>query len=185
MQPQSGQAVKLVSFGGKYFATFERDGCFIVLMKTSIQSIAIAATALLFTAQFTNAEDKPEGGRPPGGPGGPGGGRSFGTPEERLKRMTETLGLTQDQQDKIKAIYAKDADAMKALREKGRENLTEEERTKMRDAFKTQMEAVQAVLTEEQKTKMKDAFQRRGGPGGDRKPEGDKKPDAPKPEEKK
>ena len=102
--------------------------------------------------------------------------------------MTETLGLTQDQQDKIKAIYAKDADAMKALREKGRENLTEEERTKMRDAFKTQMEAVQAVLTEEQKTKMKDSFQRRGGPGGpggDRKPEGDKKPDAPKPEEKK
>ena len=140
----------------------------------------MAATALLFTTQFTQAQEKPEGGRSPGG------GRGFGTPEERLKRMTETLGLSQEQQDKIKAIYAKDADAMKALREKGRENLTEEDKTKMRELMKLQIEAVQAVLTEEQKTKMKEAFQRRGGPGGpggDRKPDGDKKPDAPKPEE--
>ena len=151
-------------------------------MKTSIKSIAVAATALLFTTQFTQAQEKPEGGRPPGG------GRGFGTPEERLKRMTETLGLSQEQQDKIKAIYAKDADAMKALREKGRENLTEEDKTKMREMMKVQMDAINGVLTEEQQAKMKEAFQRRGGPGGpggDRKPEGDKKPDAPKPEEKK
>ncbi len=139
-------------------------------MKATIKSFTIAALALLSTTQLTIAEDKPadkpEGARPGGER------RGFGTPEERLKGMTERLGLTQDQQDKIKAIYAKDADAMKALREKGRENLTEEEKTKMREAFKTQMEAVQAVLTDEQKAK----FQRRG-PGGDRKPEGDKKPE--------
>lgn len=143
-------------------------------MKTTIKSIAIAALALCSTTQFTNAQDekKPEG-RPPGGER-----RGFGSPEDRLKMMTERLGLTQEQQDKIKAIYAKDADAMKALREKGRENLTEEDKTKMRDMFKAQTEAVQAVLTDEQKTKMKEAFQRRGpgGPGGDRKPE-DKKPE--------
>ncbi len=136
-------------------------------MKTSIKSIALAATALLFTTQLTQAEDKPEGGRPPGGPGG---GR-FGSPEDRLKMMTEKLGLNQEQQDKIKAIMGKNADAMKALREKGRENLTEEDKTKMREMMKTQMEEINAVLTEEQKTKMKEAFQRRGGPGGDKKPE--------------
>lgn len=154
-------------------------------MKTTIKSIAMAATALLFTTQITSAQDKPAdkpadkpGDKPEGGR--PGGGRGFGSPEDRLKAMTERLGLTQEQQDKIKAIYAKDADAMKALRDKGRENLTEEEKTKMRDAFKAQGEAIQAVLTDEQKAKMKEGFQRRGGPGGDRKPEGDKKPDAPK-----
>ena len=138
-----------------------------------MKSIALAATALLFTTQFTQAEDKPEGGRPPGGPGG---GR-YGSPEDRLKMMTERLGLNQEQQDKIKAIMGKNADTMKALREKGRENLTEEDKTKMREMMKTQMEEINAVLTEEQKTKMKEAFQRRGGPGGDRKPEGDKKPE--------
>ena len=143
-------------------------------MKTTIKSIAMAATALLFTSQLTNAQDKPEGkpeGRGPGGPGGRG-----GSPEERLKMMTEKLGLNQEQQDKIKAIYAKNADAMKAFREKGRENLTEEDKTKMREMMKTQMEEVSAVLTEEQKTKMKEGFQPRGGRGGDRKPE-DKKPE--------
>ncbi len=139
-------------------------------MKTSIKSIAIAATALLFTSQFTQAEDKPEGGRPPGGPGG---GR-FGSAEDRLKMMTERLGLTQEQQDKVKTIMGKNADAFKALREKGRENLTEEDKTKMREMMKAQMEEINAVLTEEQKTKMKEGFQRRGGPGGDKKPEGGK-----------
>ncbi len=144
-------------------------------MKTSIKSIAVAVLALLSTTQLSKAEDqkKPEG-RRPGGPGGPGG---FG-PEERLKMMTEKLGLTQEQQDKIKAIYAKNADAMKAFREKGRENLTEEDREKIKAAMKAQLEEVQAVLTDEQKAKMKESFQKRGegrGPDGDKKPGGDDK----------
>lgn len=147
-------------------------------MKTSIKSIAVAALALLSTTQLIKAQDekKPEGGRP----GGPGARGNF-TPEERLKRMTETLGLTQEQQDKIKAIYAKNADAMKALREKGRENLTDEDRKKMMETFKAQQDEINAVLTEEQKTKMKEQIGRRGGPGGPggerRGPGGDKKPE--------
>ena len=145
-------------------------------MKTSIKSIAMAATALFFTTQITSAQDKP-GDKPEGGR------RGLGSPEERLKAMTERLGLTQEQQDKIKAIYAKDADAMKALREKGRDNLTEEEKAKMGAMMKANFEAIQAVLTDEQKAKMKEGFGRRpGGPGGDRKPDGEKKPDAPKPD---
>ena len=164
------------------FRDFPKRMGFLHPMKTTIKSIAIAALALCSTTQFTNAQDekKPEG-RPPGGER-----RGGGSPEERLKMMTERLGLTQEQQDKIKAIYAKDADAMKALRDKGRENLTEEDKTKMRELFKAQIDGVQAVLTEEQKKKMQESMGRRGpgGPGGDRKPD-EKKPEDKKPEEKK
>ena len=74
-------------------------------MKHITLTLSIAATALLTLPTLSLAADekKPEG-RRPGGAGGPGGRFS---PEDRLKRMTETLGLTQDQQDKIKAIFAK------------------------------------------------------------------------------
>ena len=72
--------------------------------------------------------------------------------------------------DKIKAIFAKTADELKALRDKGRENLTEEDKTKFRDAMKAQFEEIGNVLTPEQKEKMKKAREehggRRGGPGG-------------------
>ena len=58
--------------------------------------------ALLGSTAITRAEDpKPEA------PAARGPGARL-NPEERLKRMTETLGLTQDQQDKIKAIFEKD-----------------------------------------------------------------------------
>jgi Spy/CpxP family protein refolding chaperone len=124
------------------------------------------------------AGDKPEG-RRPGGPGGPGG----RGPEERLKMMTEKLGLTQDQQDKIKAIQEKHAPEFKELMGKGRDNLTEADRTKMRELMKTQMEEIAAVLTPEQKEKFKEMRPeggRPGGPGGDRKP-GERKPGEGKP----
>ena len=68
--------------------------------------------------------------------------------------MTEKLGLTQEQQDKIKAIIVKNADAFKALMAKGRENLTEEDKTKLRELMKTQSEETAAVLTDEQKAKI-------------------------------
>ena len=102
------------------------------------------------------------------------------SPEDRLKRMTETLGLTQEQQDKIKAIWEKSAPAMKELRDKGFQNLTDEDKTKMRDLMKADMEAVNAVLTQEQKDKMKAEMEKRG-PG---RRGGPAKPDAPKTETK-
>ena len=146
-------------------------------MKHITLTLSIAATALLSLPTFSLAADeKPEGKRP----GGPGGRPS---PEERLKKMTETLGLSQEQQDKIKAIQEKNAPAMKELMAKGRENLTEEDKTKMKELFKTQMEATAEVLTPEQKEKWKAEMEKRGGPGGkrgERKPGegGEKKPEA-------
>jgi len=115
---------------------------------------------------------KPHGERPAGkhegrrerGPGGPG---------DRLKMMTEKLDLTPDQQEKIKAIQEKNGAELKELMAKGRENLSEAEKTKARELMKSQMEEIRGVLTPAQQEKMKEM--RHGGPGGDRKP-GDRKP---------
>jgi Spy/CpxP family protein refolding chaperone len=152
------------------------------------QILTIAAAALLSIPTLSLAQDKPAGDKPagdkpagerPGGPGGRGG-RFGGSPEERVKFLTEKLSLTQEQQDKIKAIYAKNADTFKAAREareKGTE-LSEEERTKMREAMRAQNEEVTALLTPEQKEKMKELAPRRGeGRGGGGRPGGDAKPE--------
>jgi periplasmic protein CpxP/Spy len=157
--------------------------------------LTIAALALLSIPTYTIAQDKPAGDKPAGdkpagerpgrGQGGPGGRGAF-SPEERIKRMTEQLGLTQEQQDKLKAIYAKQAEGMKALQEKGRDNWTDEDRAKMREAFTKTQEEVNAILTPEQQEKAK-ALRGPGGPGGRRPggPGGDAKPGEGKPEEKK
>ncbi len=148
-------------------------------MKHFTLTLSIAATALLTLPTLSTAADEKPPGRRPGGPGGPGGRFS---PEDRLKRMTETLGLTQEQQDKIKAIMAKGAEETKALREKGRDNLTEEDRTKMREFFTKQMEEISAVLTPEQKEKQKAEMEKRRAEGGPRR--GGDKPGEKKPENK-
>jgi Spy/CpxP family protein refolding chaperone len=98
--------------------------------------------------------------------------------------MTEQLSLTPEQAEKVKAIYAKNAEAMKPLREKGRDNLTEEDRTKMREMFKTQQDEIAAVLTPEQKKKQEELRAQRGGPGGEGRRRGGDRPPGDKPEAK-
>lgn len=168
-------------------------------MKNYALTLSVAAAALLTIPSLTFAEDKPAGERPkrpdgaggPGKPGGPGGERRM-DPEARIKFMTEKLGLTQEQQNKVKAIYEKNGPQFKELMAKGRENLTEDDKTKMRELMKSQFEEVGAVLTPEQKEKMKELRpegrggdrkpgERPAGPRGDRKP-GEGKPGAPKPD---
>jgi len=150
-------------------------------MKHFTITLSIAATALLTLPTLSLAADekKPERKRPAGA-GSPGG--RF-TPEERIKRMTETLGLSQEQQDKLKTIFGKGSDDMKALREKGRDNLTEEDKAKMKEYFTKQMEEVNAVLTPEQREKWKTEMEKRRSEGGGRRPGGDK-PGEKKPEAK-
>jgi Spy/CpxP family protein refolding chaperone len=153
--------------------------------------LTVAAAALLAIPTFIIAQDAPPAGdkpAPDGGRGGRGGRGGFGgTPEERVKRMTEQLGLTTEQQTKIKDLLTKHAEANKALREKGFQNLSEEERTKFRETMKTQQDEVTAVLTPEQKEKAEKARAARGGRGGrgGGAPDGDKKPDEKKPDDKK
>lgn len=158
-------------------------------MKSTILTVAAAALLVIPTLRAEDkpadkpagdkpAGDKPAGERPPGGR--PGGGRTM-SPEDRLKFMTERLGLTQEQQDKIKAIYAKNADKFKAMREKGFQNLTDDEKKEMGELRKAEMEEVSSVLTDEQKKKLAEG--RRGGPGGPG-GEGRRRPDGDKPGEK-
>jgi Spy/CpxP family protein refolding chaperone len=176
---------------GKNAGTLRNSTAGVEFLKPAMkqQFLTIAAAALLSIPTFVLAQDAPAGGAQ--GERRPGGGRGFGTPEERLKRLTEALTLTQEQQDKVKAIYAKNEETFKAAREKGR-NMTEEERTKFGEAMRAQNEEIQALLTPEQKEKYKNLRPqggrrgegRPGGPGGA--PGGGAAPGSPaKPEEKK
>jgi len=155
-------------------------------MKKHLAILSLAVAGLCAVPSSLRAEDavppKPPGGDkapPPSGekpgpkpdgerraPGGPGGRMN---PEERMKMMTEKLGLTQEQQDKIKAIYEKNGPQLRELMAKGRENLSEADKEKARGIMKSQFEEIGAVLTPEQKEKMKE-LRGPGGPGGDRKP---------------
>ena len=152
-------------------------------MKHITLALSIAATALLSIPTLSLAADeKPEGKRP-GGPGGPGE-RGRMNPEERIKKMTEQLTLTQEQQDKVKAIFEGSREEMGKLRE-----LPEDQRREKFGAFmKAQNEKVLAVLTPEQQEKYKASMAERakqGGPGGERKPGEGRRPGGDKPGDKK
>lgn len=147
-------------------------------------TLSIAATALLTLPSFSLAADEkaPERKRPEGA-ARPGGGRL--NPEERLKKMTEQLTLTQEQQDKVKAIFEGGREEMAKLRE-----TPEDQRREKFGAFmKAQNEKVLAVLTPEQQEKYKAVIAERAKQGGDRKPgerkrpEGERKPGDKKPGE--
>jgi Spy/CpxP family protein refolding chaperone len=124
-------------------------------MKSITLTLSIAAAAFFAIPSTTFAEEtaapspaRPEGAAHPNG-------RRL-DPEARLKILTEKLGLNADQQAKIKAIYEKNAPKFKELMSKGRENLTDADKTALRELFKSQMEEVGAVLTPEQKEKLKE-----------------------------
>jgi Spy/CpxP family protein refolding chaperone len=128
------------------------------------------------------AGDKPAGDKPEGRrPGGAGGERR--APGDRLKEMTEKLNLTQEQQDKVKAIQEKYGPQLREIFAKGRENVTEADRAKAGDLMKAQREEIAAILTPEQKEKMKELSPEGRRPGGDRKPGEGRKPGERKPGE--
>lgn len=127
-------------------------------MKQFTLTLSLAALALFAFPSATFAQDKPAGEHPQR----PEGARHM-DPEARLKSMTEKLGLSADQQAKIKAIFEKNAPKFKEFMDKGRENLSDADKTAMRDLRKAQIEEINAVLTPEQQTKMKEAH-----PGGRR-----------------
>ena len=107
--------------------------------------VTIATASLLVTSTIVFAEDeKPEA--PASGARAPG---------ERLKALTEKLGLTEEQQGKIKDIFAKNMPNAKALREDTALS-QEDRRAKMMELRKAEAEEIRAVLTPEQQEKMKE-----------------------------
>jgi len=174
-------------------------------MKNLILTLTLTASIaapLSLSAQEAKPERPKREGAPgegrPGGPGGPGGGQRV-SPEERMKRMTEALGLSQEQQDKVKKIMEEGREEFGKLRDVPEA----ERREKFGAAMKAQNDKILGVLTPEQQEKYKKIVEERmrqgggrpggpGGPGGPRgegrKPggEGEKKAEGgAKPEEKK
>jgi Spy/CpxP family protein refolding chaperone len=129
------------------------NGLFTLNMKKLILSLAVAACAA--GTSFVQAQDEPPK-RPATGGGGGGGARAL--PEERMKMLTSSLGLTQEQQDKIKKIIDDD----KPNFEKLRGTPQEERRAKFRQLMQAQNDRIAEVLTPEQKDKFKAALANRG-----------------------
>ena len=88
--------------------------------------------------------------------------------------MKEKLGLSTEQVEKLKAIFAEDAEKIKAFREDSA--LTDEQkREKMRAFFQASMEKVKAVLTPDQGEKWKAEMEKRRGEWQKRRAEQDAK----------
>jgi len=102
--------------------------------------------------------------------------------EGRLRFMTDKLGLTADQQGKVKAICQKYAAQLGDLMAKRRDNLTDEEKARVQTALGSQHEEVVALLDDTQKRKMEELRQQwrpAGGKNaaGDRRAKGPRKAD--------
>lgn len=128
---------------------------------------ALASLPLIFEVQA--GDEKPASGRPnrPAGAAA----RPLLNPEERLKMLTEKLSLTPAQQEKVRAIYAKNAETLKAMR--GDQSLSEDaKRQKFTEMRRAEVQEIRAILTPEQQEKMKTLFRERADAArGERAPE--------------
>jgi Spy/CpxP family protein refolding chaperone len=146
------------------------------IMKKSLSMTTLAAVALAGVAVLATAEPQ---GQPRQGRGG----------EGRLQRMTEYLGLTEDQQAAWKSLHEQQKTEMEPLRQEGRELhqrlksaieaenpdptavgaatlALKQHREKAKAAHLAFTEKLARILTPEQKAKF-EAFQAKhqGGPG--------------------
>ena len=145
----TSRETKHFPIGGNFFRRAE----FFPAMNRFLFTIPVAFAAILATSASVFAEEeKPKPERP-----------AARGAAERLKTMTEKLGLTEEQQGKIREIFAKTAPKAKALREDTA--LSEEDkRAKMMELRKGEAEEIRAVLTPEQQEKMK-ALRKEGKAG--------------------
>ncbi len=84
--------------------------------------------------------------------------------QERLEKMAERLNLTSEQREKIKAIMEKAGPEIRAIMEKGRQNVSESDRSKVRELLKNQTTEIASLLTPEQREKFKEAREQRASP---------------------
>jgi Spy/CpxP family protein refolding chaperone len=141
-------------------------------MKKPLLCLTLVATGLFAVTPDLRSEDsKPAGERPNRQAGAAN--RPMLNPEARLKMLTEKLGLTPEQQEKVKAVYAKNVETLKTMRQD--KSLSEEaKREKFMEMRKSEMQEIQAMLTPEQQEKMKEMGkemrERAGAARGGRKP---------------
>ena len=121
-------------------------------MNRFLFALPLAAAGLIVTATSAFAENKK-----------PKAARAGHTPGERLKAMTENLGLTEEQQGKLKAIFEQNRPKAKELRADTALS-KEDKRAKMIELRKAEIQEIRAVLTPEQQEKMKEMRAARKGP---------------------
>ncbi len=121
-------------------------------MKRILSPLPIIIAAVVATSALSfAADDKPK--RPEGA--------ANRAPGERLKALAEKLSLTDEQKDKLKDIFAKNMDKLKAIREDSALS-AEDKRAKLMEIRKGEMEELRAILTPEQQEKMKEMRAKRG-----------------------
>lgn len=130
-------------------------------MRTHHNFLTLSAAALLATPVVLSAEEKKPSGERSARQAGAAN-RARLNPEARLKELTEKLSLTPEQQDKVKAVYAKNVETLKTMRED--KSLSEEaKRQKFTEMRRTEVQEINGILTAEQQEKMKTLFRERAG----------------------
>ena len=139
----------------------------LVPMKSPIK-FTIAALALGLAIPASRAQDTNT--PPPPPPSAEHEGHHRGPRGDGLKFFTEKLGLTQDQQAKIKPILEDERKSLDALHDDS--SLAKEaKRAKFVEIRKTHREQIRALLTPEQQKKLDELREERGrGPGGPAEP---------------
>ncbi len=119
-------------------------------MNRFLFTIPVAAAAILATSITAFAADEK-----PKAPDAPEAARAKHAAGDRLKEMTEKLALTEEQQGKLKEVFAKYAPKAQEVR-KDTALSQEDKRAKMTEIRKSETEEIRALLTPEQKEKMKE-----------------------------
>lgn len=119
-------------------------------MKTSKLSAIITLTALSLAstaiAQEKKEESKPA---PPAAKTAPPAAK--GAPQDRMKQISEMLGLTDEQKEKVRPIFQEQAKKMQEIFQDA--NLSQDDkRTKIADLRTTYNAKIKALLTPEQAT---------------------------------
>lgn len=121
------------------------------MQRTRIMTCLACAVGLLVgLATLALAAQQP----PQEGQGRPRGGRPMSV-EERLKRMSERLNLTDEQKEKIRPILQSEADQMKAMRE-DKSLSPEQRRDKRRQINQATNKQIREILTPEQRAKWRE-----------------------------
>ena len=120
-----------------------------------MKKLALALSLAVVISAPAFAEDQK-----PAGAEGERGKRFNASPEERANHLKTELGLTDEQTAKVKAVYEKNQEKFKALRE-DKAGSEEDRRSKFRELMKATVEEISPILTPEQKTKFQEQMQRR------------------------
>jgi Spy/CpxP family protein refolding chaperone len=139
-------------------------------MKLQKLAALLFAIGVLFSAAVQAQDQKEPSGEGRRGKGGQGQGRGqMMSPEERVAQLDKVLSLTDEQKTKIKEIYTKAGEEMRAaFRNGGAGGDREAARAKMVEMMRKTREDVRAQLTDEQKKKFDEIPQRGGGDQGGR-----------------